>query len=57
MQTPEKTIKFVKEWLADPSCKTEGEVKANSRAAYAGGAAYAYWDADAYGAYASYAGC
>jgi len=29
MQTPEETIKFVKEYLADPSCKTEGEVKAN----------------------------
>ena len=35
MQKPEETIKFVKEYLADPSCKTEEEVKANSAAAYA----------------------
>ena len=35
MQTPEETIKFVKEWLVDAGCKTEEEVRANLEAASA----------------------
>ena len=42
MQKPEDTIKFVKEYLADPSSKTPEEVQANANAAYASYAAAAY---------------
>jgi len=58
MQKPEDTIKFVKEYLADPSSKTPEEVQANyddaARYAAADTTVYAarYADADAVYAYA-----
>ena len=57
MQKPEDTIKFVKEYLADPSSKTPEEVQANYDATYAAAYAATYADADryAYAAYAAYA--
>ena len=69
MQKPEDTIKFVKEYLADPSSKTLKEVQANYAAAryatatyaaadyasYARHAAYDYVSYASYAAYADYA--
>ena len=52
MQKPEDTIKFVKEYLADPSSKTLEEVQANYDATYAAAYAATYADADRY-AYAA----
>ena len=63
MQEPEDTIKFVKEYLADPSSKTLEEVQANYDAARYATATYAAADyasyarhaAADYASYASYA--
>ena len=52
MQKPEDTIKFVKEYLADPSSKTPEELLANHKAATA---TYAAADYASYASYAAYA--
>ena len=52
MQKPEDTIKFVKEYLADPSSKTLEEVQANYDAADYAVYAARYAAADAVYAYA-----
>ena len=55
MQKPEDTIKFVKEYLADPSSKTLEELLANHKAATATYAAADYASYASYAAYADYA--
>ena len=55
MQKPEDTIKFVKEYLADPSSKTLEEVQANYDAARYATATYAAADYASYASYAAYA--